>query len=328
MGDRTNDSKPRWFMTVAVSLLLTIGTPVGSAAAHDGTNAPSIPPALPSSLPAAPLGSGGQGDDVVETKWGPLGAADRDFLAKVRLAGLWELPAGQQALQKSQNPKIQEAGRHLIDGHSALDDMVRNGGQALGVELPNQPNSDQLGWLKELTTTQGEEYERTFANRLRAAHGKVYGFAAQVRAGTRNELVRAMANQTMSTVFDHISQLEKTGLVDFQALPSPTVLGASATPSSDAPVDQPKPLQRTASQATPTADSGIGGAILFVVIIAVIGGLALLFLRWQRKKSPGLPQHRAETLESEPVSVRATSPARESVVRTHRSDERFKRFRQ
>ncbi|MDX8053694.1 DUF4142 domain-containing protein [Lentzea sp. BCCO 10_0798] len=227
MGDSTGKPRIRWLAAVVISLVIPLGAPAGAEAQHDKTGAPAPAPALTGSLPAAPLGSGGKGDEVVETKWGPLGAGDRDFISKVRLAGLWELPAGQQAMQKSQNPKILEAGQHLIDGHTALDQMIRNGGQALGVELPNQPNSDQSGWLTELTNSQGDDYERTFVNRLRAAHGKVYGFAAQIRAGTKNELVRAMAAQTMNTVFDHITVLEKTGLVDFAALPSATVLGKS-----------------------------------------------------------------------------------------------------
>ncbi|WP_439659461.1 DUF4142 domain-containing protein [Lentzea sp. HUAS TT2] len=260
----------------------------------------------------------------METQWGPLGAVDRDFLAKVRLAGLWELPAGQQALQKSQNPQIQEAGKHLIDGHSALDDMVRNGGQALGVELPNQPNQDQLGWLKELTTTQGDEYERTFANRLRAAHGKVYGFAAQVRAGTRNELVRAMANQAMSTVLDHMTQLEKTGLVDFQALPSPTLPAPSATPGG-----QPEPQPRASTEITRTAGSSMSNPITYLLVIVALGGIALFWLRARHRKASADPRHQADAFAvQEPALIRPSPPIREGAAGTHRSNEPFRRFRQ
>jgi predicted outer membrane protein len=174
--------------------------------------------------------------DVVATRWGELGPADRDFLAKVRQAGLWELPTGQQAMEKSDNPKVRQAGMHLIEGHSLLDRMVRDTAAQLQVSLPDQPNSDQQGWLAELAAAEGTDYEQVFANRLRAAHGKVYGFAAQVRAGTRNTLVRTMATQTMTTVFDHMQVLEETGLVRFGDLPSP-----SATPPSPgrSPVDQP-----------------------------------------------------------------------------------------
>src|SRR5687768_16892171 len=39
------------------------------------------------------------------TKWGPLGPTDRDLLVKVRLAGLWEMPAGDQAQRRGVDPR-------------------------------------------------------------------------------------------------------------------------------------------------------------------------------------------------------------------------------
>ncbi|MET9225616.1 DUF4142 domain-containing protein [Lentzea sp. NPDC003310] len=289
MAESTVKSRTRRLAAVVIALAMPFATPDSAAAQHDMSSAPPAP-ALTESLPAAPLGSGGKGDEVVQTKWGPLGAGDRDFISKVRLAGLWELPAGQQAMQKSQNPKILEAGQHLIDGHTALDQMIRNGGQALGVELPNQPNSDQSGWLTELSNTQGDEYERTFVNRLRAAHGKVYGFAAQIRAGTKNELVRKMAAQTMNTVFDHISVLEKTGLVDFAALPSAEVLGKSApAPDTAATSAEPQSLQRSVPEVSRTTGSSSTGSFNLLFVLGAIGAVAALWLWFQRRKSARRP---------------------------------------
>ncbi|SDM88689.1 hypothetical protein SAMN04488074_12897 [Lentzea albidocapillata subsp. violacea] len=87
---------------------------------------------------------------------------------------------------------------------------------------------------------------------------------------------------------DHITQLEKTGLVDFRALPSDTVSGASATPSSDAPVDQPEPLPRASSEITRAAGSNTGGTIMFIVVIMAIGGLVLLWREYNPGSRPPL----------------------------------------
>ncbi|MYV92272.1 hypothetical protein GT350_18860, partial [Streptomyces sp. SID1034] len=59
-------------------------------------------------------------------------------------------------------------------------------------------------------------------NLLRAAHGKVFALVAQVRATTRNSLVRDLANDANRTVLDHMTMLEATGLVDFDALATPS----------------------------------------------------------------------------------------------------------
>ncbi|MEV4971877.1 DUF4142 domain-containing protein [Streptomyces scopuliridis] len=171
----------------------------------------------------------------VATQWGPLSATDRDFLVKVRLAGLWELPAGQQAIERAPSRAIKECGDHLVVGHTDLDKRARDVAAKLGVELPNQPNDQQQGWLRELSAATGQEYERKFANLLRNAHGKVFALIAQVRHTTRNTLIRQLASDANQTVLDHITMLEATGMVDFDALANEAAGTMTASPTGPPP---------------------------------------------------------------------------------------------
>ncbi|MEU9372843.1 DUF4142 domain-containing protein [Streptomyces sp. NPDC048255] len=170
-----------------------------------------------SAAAAAPAGED-DGAGTMSTAYGPLTAADRDFVRKVRLAGLWELPAGRQAQQRGTRASVRTAGEHLVEGHADLDRQVIQVGQSLGVDLPNQPSTQQQEWLRQLTAAQGDEYERLFTQLLRRAHGKVFALLAGVRAQTRNSMVRALATSANATVLDHITVLEDTGLVDFDSL--------------------------------------------------------------------------------------------------------------
>lgn len=189
----------------------------------------------------------------VSTQWGPLSATDRDFLVKVRLAGLWELPAGQQAIERAPSEATKAAGDHLVVGHADLDRRARDVAAKLRVELPNQPTAQQQGWLRELTAASGDTYERKFANILRAAHGKVFGLIAQVRHTTRNTLIRQLASDANQTVLDHITMLEATGFVDFDALAREAAGGSTASPSGPSmPQDGQAPLPPV--PATPTGD--------------------------------------------------------------------------
>ncbi|MFI6645269.1 DUF4142 domain-containing protein [Streptomyces sp. NPDC050504] len=187
----------------------------------------------------------------VPTQWGPLSASDRDFLVRVRLAGLWELPAGQQAVGRAPTKAVKVAGEHLVEGHTVLDARVREVAAQLGLELPNQPNVQQQGWLRELTAARGSEYERKFANLLRVAHGKVFALVADVRANTRNALVRSLADLTNATVLDHIQVLEATGQVDFDAIAEGRAATATASPSGP----PPPAAGRTPRPATPVTPS-------------------------------------------------------------------------
>ncbi|WP_406496093.1 DUF4142 domain-containing protein [Streptomyces sp. NBC_01604] len=183
--------------------------------------------------------------ETVSTKYGPLSGLDREFVTKVRLAGLWELPAGQQAQQKGTTQAVKTAGQHLIEGHMFLDERVRDVASKLGLELPNEPNEQQKQWLQTLTAAQGVPYDRDFANILRLAHGKVFSVVAQVRASTRNSLVRALADDANTTVLDHIKVLEATGYVDFDALAQDMAAGSTPpltnSPAPPAPLADPNP---------------------------------------------------------------------------------------
>ncbi|MEU6067946.1 DUF4142 domain-containing protein [Streptomyces sp. NPDC047082] len=200
-------------------------------------------------------GTAGSGADVlnaqtVTTQYGPLSPLDRDFVTKVRLAGLWELPAGQMAEAKGTTQAVRTAGQHLIAGHTSLDAHVRTVATRLGLPLPNQPNEQQKQWLATLNTAQGQDFDREFANILRLAHGRVFSVVAQIRASTQNSLVRDLADDANTTVLDHIRVLEATGYVDFAALARD--LAAAASPVPSPPVVQPGSATPIASSPSPT----------------------------------------------------------------------------
>ncbi|MGW4564397.1 DUF4142 domain-containing protein [Streptomyces sp. NPDC004561] len=168
---------------------------------------------------------------TVTTPYGPLSAQDRDFVTKVRLAGLWEVPAGELAEREGTTPAVRTAGRHLVDGHASLDAHVRTVATQLGLPLPDQPNAQQRQWLATLTAAQGQDFDRQFAQILRLAHGRVFALVGQVRAGTQNSLVRDLADDANATVLDHIKILEATGYVDFGALARDLAASASPVPT-------------------------------------------------------------------------------------------------
>ncbi|WP_078593885.1 DUF4142 domain-containing protein [Streptomyces sp. NRRL S-920] len=200
--------------------------------------------------------------ETVSTDFGPLSALDRDFITKVRLAGLWELPAGQQAEARGTTKAVRTAGEHLVEGHAFLDARVREVATRLSLELPSQPNPQQRRWLAELSRARGETYNQKFANILRRAHGKVFSVVAEVRANTRNSLVRTLADDANTTVLDHITVLEDTGLVDFEGIAReaatagpPPLTHSPAPPGPTTSPDPATPVTPSATYTLPPAAS-------------------------------------------------------------------------
>ncbi|MGK3207090.1 DUF4142 domain-containing protein [Amycolatopsis sp. MEPSY49] len=145
---------------------------------------------------------------------GPVTELDKTFLVKVRQAGLWEMPAGTLAQTHASSDAVKRAGLHLLDGHSHLDQLVREDAKMLGVTLPDQASAEQQGWVRQLIAAQGLQFDKLFVNLLRASHGKIFATIAEVRAGTQNDVIRRHATQANQTVLDHMNVLEDTGLVD------------------------------------------------------------------------------------------------------------------
>ncbi|MGW3954096.1 DUF4142 domain-containing protein [Streptomyces sp. NPDC004752] len=194
---------------------------------------------------------------IAQTQWGPLTEADRDFVVKVRAAGLWEYPVGQMALKKSTSKAVLTAGQHLVSGHAALDATCRKIAPQLNITIPDQPSLQQQGFINTLNADSGKKFDSDFANILRVTHGQIFNTVASIRSQTKNTLVRELADQANTTVLDHISVMEKTGLVDFdqvlfQETTPPKLPAGDLTPPAPAP-GQPQVVLTPPASSAPTA---------------------------------------------------------------------------
>ncbi|MCI3276716.1 DUF4142 domain-containing protein [Streptomyces cylindrosporus] len=177
---------------------------------------------------------------IASTRWGPLTEADRNFVVFVRSAGLWEGPSGDLAMKKGTTAAVREAGRHLVIGHAALDASCRKIAPELNITIPNQPTPQQQGFLDTFKSDTGKQFDSDFANILRVTHGSIFSTIAKIRATTQNTLVRQLADQANDVVLDHITQMENTGVVNFNQVNNmetnpPKLPSSQVTP----PVPQP-----------------------------------------------------------------------------------------
>jgi predicted outer membrane protein len=251
----------RWLVGILALILVSLLAPAGVA--HAGGNIP-IPP------------NTGLSDKGV----GTLTAADKDFVIRVRLAGLWEIPAGNMAVDKSDEPKVVNIGKSIAAQHVVLDKLDRDVAKKLNIQLPNVPNSDQLGWLHEMkTATSAAQFDQVFVNRLRAAHGKIFPAIATIRASTRNDSVRKLAQEANQFVMTHITLLESSGLVDYGALPTapaPVVTNAGKGP---VPMDG-----RLVSETSGGRAPGVNTSVVLLVLAAALVAGVITTLRIFRSR--------------------------------------------
>jgi putative membrane protein len=139
---------------------------------------------------------------------------DREFIRLIRFANLWEVPMGDLASKDGTTQRVRDVGATIAADHRKLDVAVKDLAAKFGVPLPDQATSSQQKWMDEIRGSAGQQFDRAFADRLRAAHGTVFSTVAEVRAGTRSSVIRDFATTANTIVMKHMTLLESTGDVD------------------------------------------------------------------------------------------------------------------
>jgi predicted outer membrane protein len=147
-----------------------------------------------------------------------LNAADLTLLVGLRQAGLWEIPAARIAAQQGTTPKIRQAGQKIATEQAQLDNLTVDAAKSLGAITPSTPTAQQQGLLDQLQAAGGSQFDQLFVSSLRDAYGFLYPIIGEVRASTRNVVIRQLADQANVSVIHYMQILESTGLVQYGKL--------------------------------------------------------------------------------------------------------------
>ncbi len=220
--------------------------------------------------------TGIQSSKWTQTRWGPLGPADRELLVMIRQAGLSGGSTGQQAQRQGSNPQVRTVAKRISVDYGDLDNQVRSVAGKLDVPLPDQPTAAQQRWMTELAGRSGPAYDRLFAQRLRLTDGEVLPVITAVRAGTRNELIRSFAANAAALVSKHMEALERTGLVDYSRLPTPNPPVATP-PAATAPADPAQRIDQLVNT-TPVPTAALTTRIDANALVAALVSIAALLV--------------------------------------------------
>jgi hypothetical protein len=228
-----------------------------------------LPPANNPPGSGAVVSTAMPGANVTQTRFGPIDDTDRLFLVKVRQAGLWERPTCLRAQTQAGSGRVKEICQVLASDHVQLDEEGRFVARQLNVALPDQPSDEQQAWMREFWLLQGHDFDVAAVKWLRFAHGGVFAAIASVRANTRNETMRLLAERANLMVNKHMSLLESTGLVQYDALPH-AAIGAPAVAL--AAVTAPTPKDPNLLRLPVVGLAVVAGLLAMVSIRRVVRG--------------------------------------------------------
>jgi hypothetical protein len=108
-------------------------------------------------------------------------------------------------------------------------------------------------------------FDQIYIDRLRAAHGKIFPAIATIRASTRNDSVRKLAQEANQFVMTHMTLLEASDIVNYGALP--TAAAPAAAGKGPVPVDG---QMVAAAQSNSGGLPGVSQTVVFLVLAAAL----------------------------------------------------------
>ncbi|WP_410575682.1 DUF4142 domain-containing protein [Amycolatopsis sp. cmx-4-61] len=149
---------------------------------------------------------------------GELQQADRVLLTRLKQHTLWAVPSSRLAAERATNRRVRAVAGRIADDQARLEVALRAVADRLAVTLPGEPTAQERSWADEIAADSGDAFDRAYVNRLRAEYGTLFGLASDVRAGTRDDDVRAFAQTAVDTSLGHLTLLESTGLAETTSL--------------------------------------------------------------------------------------------------------------
>jgi putative membrane protein len=132
-----------------------------------------------------------------------LSQQDKEFLKKAASAGMYEVQAGQLALQKSNDDQVKSLAQHMVDDHTQANEKLHTLAQSENVTLPTQLLPDDQKNLDKLQTKSGKDFDKTYLSQQKDAHKQVLElFQHQAEAG-QNPALKSFAQQTVPTLKMH-----------------------------------------------------------------------------------------------------------------------------
>ncbi|HVS73559.1 MAG TPA: DUF4142 domain-containing protein [Phycisphaerae bacterium] len=136
----------------------------------------------------------------------PATAADQRFFDQAGAGGMYEVEAGQLALQKSSDTQVRNIAQRMVTDHTKANDELMSLARSEGVALNAAPTADQQQMLKQLQGMQGSDFDREYLRQQKTAHEQTI---ALFQGATQNtsQPVRMWASKTLPTLREHLAMI-------------------------------------------------------------------------------------------------------------------------
>jgi putative membrane protein len=194
-------------MTIATMTLLAALSAPGVSLAQSATQG-----SQGASGTAATTSSQGAGnsDSAATAGQRRVDRADRDFMEKAAHSGFAEVESSRLAMEKATSPEIRAFAEQMVKDHTQTNQELAALAQARGVKLPDGPSMVQKGKMKLLSTADGADFDRRYAESMGIeAHRDTIELFEKASRNAKDAEIKAFAAGKLPALRHHLEMAQQ-----------------------------------------------------------------------------------------------------------------------
>lgn len=129
---------------------------------------------------------------------------DKEFVSKAGMGGLFEVQAGNLALQKATSPDVKSFAQRMVTDHSAANAELARLATTKGLALPTELGGTHKGAYDHLAMLSGTELDKAYMQHMVDDHTKDVGELEKASTSATDADVKGFAAKTLPILQEHL----------------------------------------------------------------------------------------------------------------------------
>lgn len=187
-----------WFATVAACAVMLLAA-CGEKAGLPVTETTGTTQAVSDTTPQAATTTGASGGTIAN-----MSNADKEFVTKAGMAGLYEVQAANLALQNASSEDVKGFAQQMITDHSRANQELQELATAKGLALPAELAGNHKATVDDLSGLTGAEFDRMYMQHMTSDHQSDVAEFERAAATAEDADLKAWATKTLPTLKQHL----------------------------------------------------------------------------------------------------------------------------
>ncbi len=145
---------------------------------------------------------------VFSTAADKVPTADKKFVQKAAVDGMFEVEAGKVAAEKGTSPDVKAFGQRMVDDHTKANNELMQIAQGKGMTVPKGLDKKRKDELDKLSKPSGADFDKQYITTMVKAHQEaVKAFSNEADKGKDPE-IKAFAAKTLPILQDHLKMAQ------------------------------------------------------------------------------------------------------------------------